>query len=88
VIEDAYVSQVEAERGNNYGSEADQHLIKDDENESSKWIYFKYDLSNAYDNPVSAILNFMVPFTILQPKLLNSSTRFLLPITTTGRKIP
>lgn len=56
VIEDAYVSQMEAERGNNYGSEADQHLIKDDENESSKWIYFKYDLSKAYDNPVSATL--------------------------------
>ncbi|WP_372948819.1 DNRLRE domain-containing protein [Mariniphaga sp.] len=56
VIEDAYVSQVEAERGNNYGSEADQHLIKDDANESSKWIYFKYDLSKAYDNPVSATL--------------------------------
>jgi len=56
VMEDAYVSQVEAERDNNYGSEADQHLIKDDENESSKWIYFKYDLSKAYDNPVSATL--------------------------------
>jgi hypothetical protein len=56
VIEDAHVSQVEAERTNNYGTEADQHLINDDENESSKWIYFKYDLSNVYNNPVSAVL--------------------------------
>jgi hypothetical protein len=56
VIEDAYVSQIEAERSNNYGSESDQHLIKDDENEKSKWIYFKYDLSKAYKQPVSAVL--------------------------------
>ncbi len=56
VIEDAYVSQVEAERDTAIGNEADQHLINDDINESSKWIYFKYDLSKAYDNPVSATL--------------------------------
>ena len=56
VIEDAYVSQVDGEQDSNYGSEADQHLINDDANESSKWIYFKYDLSKAYDNPVSATL--------------------------------
>ena len=56
VIEDAYVSQVDGEQDSNYGGEADQHLIKDDENNSSKWVYFKYDISNAYDDPVSAVL--------------------------------
>ena len=57
VVADAYVSQVEGERDANFGSEADQHLINDDANEASKWIFFKYDLSKAYGEAVSASLN-------------------------------
>ncbi len=57
VVADAYVSQVEGERDTNFGDLADQHLINDDENEASKWIFFKYDISGAYDETVSASLN-------------------------------
>ncbi len=56
VIEDTYVSQVEGEQDMNFGTEADQHLINDSDNAASKMIYFKYDLSKAYDNPISATL--------------------------------
>ena len=56
-VADSYVSQVEGQRDTNYGSEADQHLINDDANEASKWIYFKYDISKAYQESVSATLN-------------------------------
>jgi hypothetical protein len=56
VIEDTYVSQVEGEQDNNYGKEADQHVINDSDNASSKMIFFKYDLSKAYDNLISATL--------------------------------
>lgn len=54
VVADAYVSQAEPQT--NYGGEADQHLINDDANELSKWNIFKYDLSNAYGEPISASL--------------------------------
>jgi hypothetical protein len=57
VVADSHVSQVEAERDSNFGTAADQHLINDDANEASKWIYFRYDLSNAYQEVVSATLN-------------------------------
>lgn len=57
VVADAYVSQVEAERDANFGAAADQHLINDDDNQASKWIYFKYDISNAYSEAISASLN-------------------------------
>ncbi len=56
VIEDTYVSQVEGEQENNFGTEADQHLINDGDNAAGKMIFFKYDLSKAYENPVSATL--------------------------------
>ncbi len=57
VVADSYVSQAEGEQDTNFGDQADQHLINDDENEASKWIYFKYDLSDAYGESVSASLN-------------------------------
>lgn len=56
VVADSYVSQVEDEQDTNFGGEADQHLINDDENQASKWIYFKYDISDAYGDAVSATL--------------------------------
>ena len=56
-IADSYVSQVDGEGDSNFGGEADQHLINDDTNEASKWNFFKYDISNAYDEVVSATLN-------------------------------
>ena len=54
VVADAYVSQEEPET--NYGDPADQHLINDDSNDKSKWNIFKYDISGAYGEPVSASL--------------------------------
>jgi hypothetical protein len=55
-IADSYVSQVAEDQAKNYGKEADQHLINDDDNQKSKWNFFKYDISGAYKEPVSAIL--------------------------------
>ncbi len=57
VIDDAYVSQVAGEEDTNFGSEADQHLVNDDDNNNSKWIFMKYDISDAYGEAVSAVLN-------------------------------
>ena len=57
VVADSYVSQAEGEQDTNFGDQADQHLINDDQNEASKWIYFKYDISGAYGEAVSASLN-------------------------------
>ncbi len=56
VVADSYVSQVAGETATNFGTAADQHLVNDDANEASKWIYFKYDLSNAYQEAISANL--------------------------------
>lgn len=55
-IADSYVSQVAAEQGSNFGKAADQHLINDDDNQKSKWNFFKYDISGAYKEPASALL--------------------------------
>jgi len=57
VVADAYVSQVAGEQDTNFGAEADQHIINDDANNASKWIYFRYDLSGAYGPGISATLN-------------------------------
>lgn len=54
VVADSYVDQ-----GNpdvNYGTEADQHLINDDANNLSKWVYQKFDISTAYEGVISATL--------------------------------
>jgi len=55
-IADSYVSQVAEEQAANYGKAADQNLINDDDNQKSKWNFFKYDISGAYKEPASAIL--------------------------------
>lgn len=57
VVADSHVSQVEGEQDQNFGDQADQHLSNDDANNASKWIYFKYDISSAYQETVSATLN-------------------------------
>lgn len=56
VVADAYVSQVDGENDQNYGDQADQHLVNDDANDASKWIFFKYDISGAYQETVSSSL--------------------------------
>jgi hypothetical protein len=54
VVADSYVDQSNPD--NNYGTEADQHLINDDSNNLSKWVYQKYDISTAYEDVISATL--------------------------------
>ncbi len=54
VVADAHVEQGNPDA--NFGGEADQHLINDDANNLSKWVYQKFDISKAYGDAVSATL--------------------------------
>ncbi|MFO7933326.1 MAG: DNRLRE domain-containing protein [Bacteroidales bacterium] len=54
VVEDAHVEQENPDA--NFGGEADQHLINDDTNNKSKWVYQKFDISDAYEDVISATL--------------------------------
>ncbi len=54
IVADSYVDQGNPDT--NYGGEADQHLINDDSNNLSKWVYQKFDISDAYEDVISATL--------------------------------
>jgi hypothetical protein len=69
VVADSHVSQIAAERNTNFGTLNDQHIINDDANEASKWIYFRYDISGAYKEGVSASLNFYASLFNENPEL-------------------
>ncbi len=55
VVADAHVEQGAPDA--NFGGENDMHLINDDANNLSKWVYLKFDVSKAYPNVISATLN-------------------------------
>ncbi len=55
VVADSYISQADPDA--NYGGEADMHLINDETNNASKWVFLKYDISGAYGEVVSSTLN-------------------------------